>query len=1247
MNTAEKLEAMTDESSFERLTTSVLRKAGRNYSGLLHHGVNSKGRTRKSWLDIYGVVLGSNPVHFLLGEHTTTSKFKSLEDKWLYDPSKVKRSNFAQKREGDLLKICQKIEQLRKRYPEAKFTIILTTNLRLTTTRDSEDLSKDLIDRVFTMASEFGVSPSDIDIWEQSRIADFLDSTSEGQWLRKEHLHLEAEMLSEKLLRDLCYKSLEQYQKQFLTSPDRWVSRHIDQQVEKAVENQNCSISLLIGNSGSGKSAAAYQVAKKHLEGGGYSLWLSENVLGSSDSLENALDKALHDLYPSLMSDAGNAALKLLKDGKRLLLIADDVNRTNSPANLLQKLINWSKPFPSQDSNTKTIPSKQLLICPVWSDIVRKINPKIDEITWISSVFVGTMSAEEGLEAVKDALLRNRIELTNAEIITLAENLGNDPILIGLFDDLLPKIEYGKLSQVAENAIDSFISEVIENVVGDLLPIEYRSALLYLTTQMLLQRRFNPKWSDIKNWLNNSPEELQALRTLVNNKKLCRLEGEKLVFRHDRIREFLLVESMGQLLNENATETLDIVWEPYYAEVISQAIIQYPQSEEFLQELCAQLPLALVEALNYSNTSENYLKIVDIVENWLCRNIENDAIPESLINAVYTSLMKVGSPSILKITETLPYNRATLLARLRNGCTKSGIRYLAHSNINFFVPLVQDSVYEEILSYANFYHKATLLTDLQQVLKSASIKDIKRDGALTLAGFLKSIELEKDIITCWQLSEDKSFTLRSALWAATQCFRDKYLYLLEPLFAYWSELPDEPNEKHKYARNWFADGEISQLILSHQLRFSVIKYFLSQSKKYKSLSLIIMKILSRVDDADLLEYIVRENSNPQKNNLKINHLTNSPSAFSKVWTSIRFWHFKLSKSSIDRLKELWQNDVNNETTREKAALLWFESVSYEQIDDLKKIKADSPYFYSTLLKRIKLGDRSVIEDAYSLLLDDLNLLHQSHYIWCEQLMTIFEKHLQALKNIIPKDFSGSRDDREGILSELLTLVPINDAELILERHWSYIGYSPRFIQAAIYLATPKCLALADSRIRQCSNHTLIFKYLVSSFYIDGRQHLRLNHLERLIPYLDCLEESELWLLETICQKFKAFEWGKQHLKNRHSKKGLEEYYPSDNQLLQELDNLSNHEHGVYQVLSWTKRLEERHTTHQEALTLLESWLASNPIMKNYRIVCECLKLIGARPNLSLLGKYEIVGSPTEVKQIKMDTQFAVYRRTLE
>ena len=309
MNTSEELEKIIDTSRFELLATAVLCKAEKDYRAILHSGLNAQGQPRKSPVDGFCRVPNSNPAHFIWVEHTTEDK---LEKKWLFDhrtvtPSKRgRKAKPSESDDGDLLKAGQLSSTYKAEFPDARFTVVLTTN---------QGLQPDFCLEVEKKAKELGVS---VDFWDRSRIARFLDTETEGQWLRKEYLGIEAEMLSEDLLRNLCNKSLSEYRKQFLTSPDRWVSRHIDQQVEKAVENQNCSMSLLIGNSGSGKSAAAYQVGQKNLEAGGYSLWLSENVLGSSDSLENALDKALHDLYPSLMSDAGNAALKLLKDGKRL-----------------------------------------------------------------------------------------------------------------------------------------------------------------------------------------------------------------------------------------------------------------------------------------------------------------------------------------------------------------------------------------------------------------------------------------------------------------------------------------------------------------------------------------------------------------------------------------------------------------------------------------------------------------------------------------------------------------------------------------------------------------------------------------------------------------------------------------------------------------------------------------------------------------------------------------------------------------
>lgn len=1244
LSTAAEVEKLKEPGKFELLATAVLCKGERDYRAILHSGLNAQGQPIKSPVDGFCRVPNSTPPHFVLVEHTVED---NLEKKWLFDhrlvrpAAKGRKKQLSESDDGDLLKAGRLAQIIKAEFPEAKFTVVLTTN---------QGLKPDFCLKVEKKAEELGVL---VDFWDRSRIARFLDTEPEGQWLRKEYLGLDAEMLSESLLRDLCYKSLNEYRKQFLTSPKQWVSRQIDQQVENEIDHQSHSIQLLIGNSGSGKSAAAYQIGEKHLETGGYSLWLSENVLVSSDSLSIALDKALHNLYPSLMPDAGESALRLLKSRQRILLIADDVNRTSSPTDLLKKLISWSRPDPPEESGTKLVPSEHQLICPVWSDIARSVTPDIDKTPWIGSVYIGTMTSEEGLKAVQNTVSLADIELTNAEASLLAEKLGNDPVLIGFFSSLLSDAQPDELSSLTEDVIARFIEKTIRKVPQkDFLLDEYRSALSSLTAHMLQRRKLNPKWIEIKEWFGTSSEEIKALRVLVADEKLCCIEEEKLVFRHDRLREALLVESMGQLLN-NATEPLDIFWEPYYAEIIGQAIVRYPQSEAFLKELCDRLPLALVEALKYSSAVRNHSIIVEEVKNWLGRNTVSNSVPESILWTIYSSLTRVNSPSVLEITKSLAPNTAILLARLRNGCTESGIRYFIHENEFCFEPVAHHSLRDEVLSFSKRNHKEKLFSDLKQIFHSRDATDSERDGALTLAGLLKCSELEDDIIACWQLSEDKTFILRSTIWAATQCCRHESMHLLDPLLTYWAELPDDKDEYNRSLRNWFASDEMFQELLSRKLSSGFVQYFLDQARKYESLSLIIPEMLSRIDNADVFECILRTIAGLRGGEQTSRNLQLLESSFTKAWINVRVGKRKLSKRSMDRLKNLWQNPENEELVIKRASQLWFDSASHEQLDELQVIQADSPFFYEALQKRIKLGDQSVVKDAYSLFLTDIRWLHSSHYIWCDDLMAIVEKHLQNLESSIPKNFSGGQGDGQYILSELLTLIPSKDAELLLEKYWGYLGYSPRFVQAALYIATPRCLSLAEFSIKQCSDNFLIYKHIIHLFNPMDRerqqqlQHLSVDHLNRLVPCLDGLEEAELWVLEELCQQIKAFEWGKQYLMPRHSKRNRKKYYPSDDELLLELNKLADDKRGTWRVEGWIKELGQRHLTTVEILSLIDRWLASNSVLKRFHIVAACLESIGSRRNLSLLEKYEVEGSPAEINQIEASTRFSVYRRTLD
>jgi hypothetical protein len=191
MTTAEKLESLTDRSRFELLATSVLRKAEPKYASIIHTGINAKGETIVSPVDGLHRIPYSNPPHYVLVHHTTTDR-KRLRAKWL------------SRKKGDLIKAAALAKKVRHKYSRAVFTLVLTTNQRV---------ESDLIIDVDLQAQ---AEQMFVDIWELSHLADFLDSTVDGHWLRKLYLGIEAERLSVDLLHQLGRKSLDLYRQEVL-----------------------------------------------------------------------------------------------------------------------------------------------------------------------------------------------------------------------------------------------------------------------------------------------------------------------------------------------------------------------------------------------------------------------------------------------------------------------------------------------------------------------------------------------------------------------------------------------------------------------------------------------------------------------------------------------------------------------------------------------------------------------------------------------------------------------------------------------------------------------------------------------------------------------------------------------------------------------------------------------------------------------------------------------------------------------
>lgn len=726
LSTVEALERMTDRGEFERLAMSILRFAENDCSAAIHTGINAQGATIRSPVDGFCLVPGIKPDRFLFLQFTTIERSK-LRTKWLNDDK------------GDLIKAYNLAHEIREKNPEADFIVILATNQRLDIKLVSDTLEK---------AKELKFNCR---IWDQSRLAYFLDNKPDGHWLRREYLGVEAELLSESLLSYICKESLARYEKENqLSDPKVWLSRTIDDFIRAGILDNRCTFQVLVGDSGFGKSVAAYTALKNHIEAGGYGLWVPADLIQNCTSIENVVDKTLRDLYPDLSKGSEKYVRQFIRGGSKFILVVDDINRIDEPKKIIDRLLNWSRPQPDSSNDIRDSYSAYFIICPLWTQ-VWDLNQRTN--SWIHSVSVGSMTPEEGLIAIKLATSAAGISLTSAEDRTLATKLGNDPVLIGLFYQLISNgpnlISLNDLNEIADRVVERFIDQCIKEVASDrgYLSNEYLKALSCVCTHMLIERRFNPSWEEIQYWLEKDHETLNVMRELIRHKKLIRLTDRenRLVFRHDRIRETFLVNIMISMLEDPLLNSA-ILQEPYYAEIIGKAIILSPQIETIIQDFAENHPLVLFEALkNFGNpTTDYHRKIINIINIWVEKNLVTGVVLDSVVNSICWSLISTGS-----------------------------------------------DLRDQMIEHAKKRHKGQLLDELRGLLTSLSSTDKERKGSLDLVGFLEFVELEKEIIDCWNLANDKEYVLADAIWAGSRCCTDRADKLLGPMMNYLASLSDK------------------------------------------------------------------------------------------------------------------------------------------------------------------------------------------------------------------------------------------------------------------------------------------------------------------------------------------------------------------------------------------------------------------------------------------------------------------------
>ena len=557
-DTRRRLEQVTDAGLFERLATAVLREMDPRFRRLAHPGVNAEGRTVSSPLDGITYISDHDPPRMVAVHHTTCRR-AGLRRKWLEESN------------GDLPKTLRVFRRRKDRIAELGATLILTTN---------REPPETLVHDIHAAGHAGGI---DVELYTGSAIAHFLDVDPNGQWLRREYLGTAQTQPSHELLRELSLKSIE------AESPDTesWVPRSLD--VQLGVQSL-APVSFIVGESGMGKTVACLKCLQDHVAGGGFGLFVSAEVLGESHSVADAIDATLRKLHPSLAVGEGRGALSLASESSPLLVVVEDVNRSASPTRLLEKLASWGKTTVAGQE-----PIRWRVLCPVWPRRTASVRDQSRETVDKSTIWVGPFSDEEGIAAVQ----RRRSEpLPLLEAKTIASSLGYDPLLIALHAS-------GDSNPEPTAVIKDFLQRRLEGlaaVEGGYTAGEYWLALRSLSLALLERKQLEPSFTDVVEWIGEQSSTVRMLREIVKAGEVARLgrrlEKQRIIFRHDRVRNYLLADAVAHALRRGELSQ-SVTSDPYFAGVIGIALAGGEATKAGIDEVARINPLALFSAMRH------------------------------------------------------------------------------------------------------------------------------------------------------------------------------------------------------------------------------------------------------------------------------------------------------------------------------------------------------------------------------------------------------------------------------------------------------------------------------------------------------------------------------------------------------------------------------------------------------------------------------------------------------------------------
>lgn len=1220
--TTQALASITDEGLFECIATDVLREDNSLYRLMVQTGVNADGKTVKAPVDGICFVPYANPPHMIAVHHTITSR-KNLKDKWLYNPSNGTSRRLSPS--GDLIKTAEVAANERQRTPNLAVTLVLTTN---------QEPNEALIRDVNFMGEKYEI---EIDIWSCSRLSHFLDSPH-GQWLRRKYLGIEQEELSIELLKELSQKSLGIQLKNMLDNDKAWIPRSFDDGLTSSLYRD---VTFLLAGSGLGKSVACYRMLKKHVEGGGFGIVLSHKTIDSAMTLEEAVTMTLRQLHPAL-SETGISALSFCSADQPLLLMVEDINRSNVPKSLAEKIAGWSS---LSSNDKKTGHSNWHIVCPLWPEVFAILEDQAQNRIAPLIFHAEGFTESEGRDAVLTRAQLDGHTLTPLNADEISFSLGHDPLLIAIHNYGTVPDPHQTIRQFVENALHRAAEATRDHPATD-----YRQALRSLAGEMLSNRKIELDWNMIRDWKNLQSNHLTLLSRLAHLGDLISFTGpsdnQHILFRHDRVRDWILADSAADLARRNLLAE-EVIAEPYFAEIMGAVLILDQSNTNFLQRIITLNPLALFHAFRLISPSMGAFHdaILQAINHWLEDPTTHERANFHLRWEALTILAQTDSPMVPTLVAKFYRNRDFngILARLRNGDIGGGIELCTIMDPGITAPWRDIQIEHAKLRFA-----PKIVQSLGDFLMRTDLSKEQRIGALRLAGHIADPHLALAIEASWTADNERGSHLREYLWAFGECCGDDPEKYLGPVCDAWAALPDQTGPNNLPSpRDSIAPYELRWAFHKWPPK-AAIDYFIQRGSN-DELKRQITFMLHEMDHPKAVLFVVQELA-------IIRRRIEGTSSFSHLVMSAPMdWKRKqeqghpMSPLSRDILLGLWQGRANDKHLRTQAFLLWAATQYPADINILGSVNPSDELSDDILRARLIRGDQQAIPWLIEKLSeDDRGFWWQyGRYLWSPELTKALDEYLTRRGTLREWTWEMSLES-DWVTHEMLMRLPQSEAERLLLKHWDHLRFSNHFVQTTLYVSTPALKKAAEDAITECPDPAKLLENLGFNFGIRTTGHpgiTREAQVLALAPYLNLLNPFDIWQLWTTCNDHRWFTLRQDLLDARLQKQYLKWRWDHD-QAISELDETSKRQPIGIDINFWIDNYLKTGVTWNDILSTMTGWLGERQSFEALQLVAAALRYIGTRDNLEVLRIYEEMPE-TESRQLIADTQFVVHRRTIQ